>query len=175
MRTKSFRIASAVSSSTIRVPVRPPARPVATTGMSSRFSARAMLIPLPPASVSTSLARWRWPRWKFGTVSVRSSAALSVTVTITRRDLPGGRAGARLPDSVRRDERRAGDHLAAVENLDLAEPLTLADRKLDLDGSDDALDERALDMDHAQGGLRRDEADALAAVRGARARVDAPA
>ena len=31
--------------------------PVATTGTSSRFSARAMLIPLPPASVSTSLAR----------------------------------------------------------------------------------------------------------------------
>ena len=56
--------------------------PVATTGTSSRFSARATLIPLPPASVSTWLARWRWPRWKFGTVSVRSSAALSVTVTI---------------------------------------------------------------------------------------------
>jgi hypothetical protein len=82
MRTKSFRIASAVSSSTTRVPVRPPARPVATTGTPSRFSARAMLIPLPPASVSPALARCRWPRWKFGTVSVRSIAALTVTVTI---------------------------------------------------------------------------------------------
>jgi hypothetical protein len=42
-----------------------------------------MLIPLPPASVSPALARWRCPRWKFGTVSVRSIAALTVTVTIT--------------------------------------------------------------------------------------------
>jgi len=41
------------------------------------------LIPLPPASVSPWLARWRWPRWKFGTVSVRSIAAFMVTVTIT--------------------------------------------------------------------------------------------
>ena len=32
-------------------PVRPPARPVATTGTSSRFSARATLMPLPPAIV----------------------------------------------------------------------------------------------------------------------------
>ena len=52
IRTKSLRIASEVSSSMIRVPVRPPASPVATTGTSSRFSARATLIPLPPASVS---------------------------------------------------------------------------------------------------------------------------
>ncbi len=42
-----------------------------------------MLIPLPPASVSPWLARWRCPRWKFGTVSVRSIAAFMVTVTIT--------------------------------------------------------------------------------------------
>jgi hypothetical protein len=83
MRTKSLRIASAVSSSTTRVPVLPPARPVATTGTSSRLSARAMLMPLPPARVRLSLARWRCPRWRFGTVSVRSIAALSVTVTIT--------------------------------------------------------------------------------------------
>jgi hypothetical protein len=67
----------------IRVPVPPPARPVATTGTPSRLSARATLIPFPPASDSPWLARCRWPRWKFGTVSVRSSAALSVTVTIT--------------------------------------------------------------------------------------------
>ncbi len=59
MRTKSLRIASAVSSSTIRVPVRPPVRPVATTGTSRSLSARATLIPFPPASVRTSLERWR--------------------------------------------------------------------------------------------------------------------
>ena len=64
------------------MPVWPPARPVATTGTPSVFSARATLIPLPPASARPALARWRWPRWKFGTVSVRSIAALSVTVTI---------------------------------------------------------------------------------------------
>jgi len=67
----------------MRVPVLPPASPVATTGTSSSFSARATLIPLPPASVRTSLDRWRYPIWKTGTVSVRSSAALAVTVTIT--------------------------------------------------------------------------------------------
>jgi hypothetical protein len=42
-----------------------------------------MLIPFPPANISPWLARWRWPRWKFGTVRVRSSAAFKVTVTIT--------------------------------------------------------------------------------------------
>ena len=65
-------------------PVRPPASPVATTGTSSRLSARATLMPLPPASASTLLARCRWPSLKIGTVSERSSAALRVTVTITR-------------------------------------------------------------------------------------------
>ena len=83
IRTKSLRIASDVSSSMIRVPVRPPASPVATTGISRIFSVRATLIPLPPASTSTSLERWRNPIWKTGTVSVRSSAAFVVTVTIT--------------------------------------------------------------------------------------------
>jgi D-alanyl-D-alanine carboxypeptidase (penicillin-binding protein 5/6) len=58
------------------------ALPVATTGWSSRFRARATLIPFPPASVSTSLARWRWPSWRIGTVSERSRAALRVTVMI---------------------------------------------------------------------------------------------
>ena len=42
----------------------------------------ATLIPLPPASVTPALARCRCPRWKLGTVSVRSIAALRVTVTI---------------------------------------------------------------------------------------------
>jgi len=72
IRTKSLRIASPVSSSTMRVPVRPPTSPVATTGTSSAFSARATLIPLPPAAVNAALARCRWPSWKFGTVSERS-------------------------------------------------------------------------------------------------------
>src|SRR5262249_4922264 len=42
-----------------------------------------MLTPLPPASDRLALARWRWPSWRLGTVSVRSSAAFRVTVTIT--------------------------------------------------------------------------------------------
>ena len=62
--------------------------PVATTGTSRCLSARATLIPLPPASVRLWLARCRWPSWKFGTVSVRSSAALSVTVTIIENQPP---------------------------------------------------------------------------------------
>ena len=33
-------------------------------------------MPLPPASVRPALARCRWPRWKFGTVSVRSSGGV---------------------------------------------------------------------------------------------------
>ncbi len=43
-----------------------------------------MLTPLPPGSVRLSLARWRNPVWKLGTVSVLSTAALGVTVMITR-------------------------------------------------------------------------------------------
>ena len=88
MWTKSLRIASAVSCSTIRDPVPPPTSPVATTGTPSVLSARATLMPLPPARVTPALARWRCPRWKFGTVRVRSIAALSVTVTI-KRSCPG--------------------------------------------------------------------------------------
>ena len=82
MWTKSLRIASRVSASTMRLPVEPPTSPVATTGTPSAFNARATLMPLPPASVTPALARCRCPRWKLGTVSVRSIAALSVTVTI---------------------------------------------------------------------------------------------
>ena len=67
-------------------PVAPPAIPVAITGRPSRRSARATLTPLPPAIVRASTARWRWPRRKFGTATVRSIAALRVTVRITRRD-----------------------------------------------------------------------------------------
>src|SRR4051794_29921840 len=95
MRTKSWRIASFESSSRIRVPVPPPASPVATTGTSRRLSARAMLTPLPPACERLALARWRWSSWRFGTVSVRSSAAFNVTVTIIGR--LGYKAGSAWP------------------------------------------------------------------------------
>jgi len=57
MRTKSLRIDSWLSSSITRAPVRPPTKPVATTGMPNTLSERAMLMPLPPASVSAWLAR----------------------------------------------------------------------------------------------------------------------
>ena len=51
---------------------------------------------------------------------------------------------------------------AAVEHLHLAEPLALPDRQLDLHRRDDALDQRPLDVDDPQRGLRGDEADAAA-------------
>jgi hypothetical protein len=57
MRTKSLRIASSVRASTIRVPVAPPAKPVAMTGWPSVFSVRATLTPLPPGSVVCSTVR----------------------------------------------------------------------------------------------------------------------
>ena len=98
IRVKSLRIDSSASCSRIRVPVGPPARPVAITGRPSSFSARATLTPLPPATVRASTARWRWPRRKFGTATVRSIAALSVTVRITRLPLaPPDASRARLP------------------------------------------------------------------------------
>jgi hypothetical protein len=57
IRTKSLRIASSVSCSTICVPVMPPAKPVAITGWPSVFSVRAMFTPLPPAIVRCSTVR----------------------------------------------------------------------------------------------------------------------
>jgi hypothetical protein len=57
MRTKSLRIASSVSCSMMRVPVGPPATPVAITGCPSDLSARATLTPLPPAIEVCSTAR----------------------------------------------------------------------------------------------------------------------
>ncbi len=83
MRTKSLRIDSAVSCSTIRVPVGPPAKPVAMTGWPSVLSVRATLTPLPPGIVVCSTVRCRRPSRKFGTESDLSIAALSVTVMIT--------------------------------------------------------------------------------------------
>jgi hypothetical protein len=85
MRTKSFVIPSSSSNSMMRPPVPPPALPVASTGRPSALSARATFTPLPPATAVCSTARWRRPTWKFGTASVRSIAALSVTVRIIVR------------------------------------------------------------------------------------------
>ena len=83
IRTKSFRIPSRVRFSISSVPFRPPASPHATTGSPSRFSARATLMPLPPARDSPRWQRCRWPSWKFATLRVLSIAAFGVTVTIT--------------------------------------------------------------------------------------------
>src|SRR4051794_1998854 len=82
---KSVRIDSSRSCSSSRVPVGPPAKPAAITGRPSRLRARATLTPLPPATVRLSTARWRRPRRKFGTATVRSIAAFNVTVRITWR------------------------------------------------------------------------------------------
>ena len=88
IRTKPLRIASSLSASTIRFPVAPPASPVAITGCPRRLIARAMLTPLPPGIVVCSTGRCRRPGVKFGTSSVLSSAAFSVTVMIIAACLP---------------------------------------------------------------------------------------
>ena len=131
MRTKSLRIDSSVSCSTMRVPVAPPAKPVAMTGWPSVLSVRATLTPLPPGIVVCSTVRCRRPRRKFGTESDLSIAALSVTVMIMRRC---GRSGGprrrrrRLRSSTRfrlpisraadgqEDPRAPGDRPGAVEH-----------------------------------------------------------
>src|SRR3954471_11402732 len=99
MRTKSLSTFICVSWSTIRVPVAPPASPVAITGAPSRLSTRATLTPLPPGIVVCSTVRWRRPSRKFGTDSVLSMAVLSVTVMIMRLAPPrrgcGGAGGGR--------------------------------------------------------------------------------
>src|SRR5207244_2496946 len=164
---------SAVNSSTMRVPVRPPASPVATTGMSSRFSARATLIPFPPASERPWLARWRWPRWKFGTVSVRSRPAFNVTVTImwpggSRKPAPQVRERAptveaepseqpRAGDRAGGDERRARDEPAAGEDAHLSEPLAAPHGQVGGRRRDDALPEWPVDPHRAQHGPRGNE------------------
>src|SRR5437763_2384486 len=169
MRTKSLRIASAVSSSTIRVPVRPPASPVATTGTSRHLSARAMLIPFPPARVRPSLARWRCPGRKFGTVSVRSIAAFRVTVTSTSGDPapdvfhglpyipphPGREAGSR--DRARGHERAPAEQAAVLVDGNLAEPLASLDGQARRPGHKRTLHERVGDADVAEHRTLREE------------------
>src|SRR4051794_23588112 len=83
MRTKSLRMPSAVRSSMMRSPVRPPARPVAMTGWPRFLSARATLMPLPPGWIRPGWQRWRRPICRFATRSVLSRAALRVTVRNT--------------------------------------------------------------------------------------------
>src|SRR6185503_17580044 len=83
IRVKSVSTDSSCSCSNTRVPVGPPTNPVAITGRPSRLRARATLIPLPPATVRLSTERWRRPRRKLGTATVRSIAAFKVTVRIT--------------------------------------------------------------------------------------------
>ena len=81
-------------------------------GRPSSFSARATLTPLPPATVRDSTARWRWPSRKFGTATVRSIAALRVTVRITsaaRSRLLELRAPASATDASRARRRRTDD------------------------------------------------------------------
>src|SRR5262245_63829394 len=65
----------------------------------------------------------------------------------------------RTLDRRGRDERRARDHATAVEHLHLAETLAAPHRQLDLHRRDDALDERTLDVDDAEGRLGGDEPD----------------
>src|SRR5581483_7226711 len=186
MRTKSLRIASAVNSSTMRVPVRPPARPVATTGTASRLSARATLIHFPPASVSAALARWRWLSWKFGTVSVRSIAALSVTVAITLSRYPAPRVVGRpahvparapeeprLTDRTRGDERPPDDEAATRVDPHLPQCLTLVHRQRDYPRRDHPLDERPVDTHYPPDGSGRDERECAATVLRPRGRVHA--
>src|SRR4051812_17908408 len=108
MRTKSLRIASSVNCSMMRVPVGPPATPVAITGIFKVFRARATFTPLPPAMAVCSTARWRRPRRKFGTASVLSIAALSVTVMIMWRTTP--RTSPQRPYPQRHQRQRAGQH-----------------------------------------------------------------
>src|SRR4051794_29789187 len=119
IRTKSLRIDSPVSCSTIRVPVGPPAKPVAMTGWPSVLSVRATLTPLPPGMVVWSTVRWRRPRRKFGTDRDLSIAALRVTVMITGRllPLPGAAHGppdgaAGRPERYRARGRQAGESSA---------------------------------------------------------------
>ena len=95
MRTKSDSTESCVSCSTIRVPVAPPASPVAITGWPSVLSTRATLTPLPPGISVCSTVRWRRPSRKLGTASVLSIAVLRVTVMIMLLPAPRASHGGR--------------------------------------------------------------------------------
>src|SRR5687767_3988939 len=86
---------------------------------------------------------------------------------------PYASEGTRPLDRLGGHERRAREHLAAVDDLDLAEPLPLPDRERDLDRQHRALETRALGVAQAQAGLGRHEPDGVAVVSGAGGAVDA--
>ena len=175
IRTRSLSTASSLSSSRMRRPLRPPTRPVATTGTPSRLRARATMTPLPPASVSFSLARWRCPRWKFGTVRIRSSAVFIVTVTIKPRPPvplaePAAdvverplRVPAYAPEGARAATARSAtsgarvDDLAAVVDAHLAELLAGLDRQRDHHRRHDPLRQRTAEACDVDDLLRRHE------------------
>ena len=106
----------------MRVPVAPPARPVAITGAPSVLSTRATLTPLPPGIVVCSTVRWRRPSRKFGTASVLSIAVLSVTVRIMRPRASSRRAR-------RRDRGAAPPRPAARVPPSTANASTIAQRR----------------------------------------------
>src|SRR3954463_10512030 len=121
IRMKSVSTDSSCSCSSTRVPVGPPTMPEAITGRPSRLSARATLIPLPPATVRLSTDRWRRPRRKFGTATVRSIAAFNVTVRITGRSpefaprfLPAGQPAQQNYRTDEYHERRKRDRCPIV-------------------------------------------------------------
>src|SRR5215213_4335883 len=104
---KSVSTDSSCSCSSTRDPVGPPTKPVAITGRPSRLSARATLIPLPPATVRLSTARWRRPRRKLGTATVRSIAAFKVTVRIT---WPSPESAPTVVSAGQPAQQRSSDH-----------------------------------------------------------------
>src|SRR5206468_700144 len=91
MRTKSFRMPSAVISSRMRAPLWPPTSPVAITGSPRRLSALATFTPLPPAITSPCWALGHGALWL-----LMMTVAVTVTGTVwgvVRRRVPADIAG----------------------------------------------------------------------------------
>src|SRR5918995_1560740 len=80
--TRSNGMAASERPSRMASPLRPPAKPAASTGTSRVLSDLATLTPFPPASVMLSGALCLWPSVRLGTTSVLATAALRVTVSI---------------------------------------------------------------------------------------------
>ena len=141
MRTKSLRIASAVSSSTIRVPVRPPARP----GRDHRHVEpleRARDVDALPAGERQHVAR-AVPLPELEDRHRQRAVERGVEGDGDDHDdepheMVDRRVGRPSPPSARRsararsragDERRAGDDARPVADDDRAEPLARANRQ----------------------------------------------
>src|SRR5215208_3911078 len=107
--TRSKGIAAADRPSRIASPLRPPAKPVARTGTPKVLRLRATFMPLPPASVMLSGARWRCPRVRLGTTSVRATAAFKVV----RPEV----LGAKNEAEARNVQRRSGREAKATASL----------------------------------------------------------